>query len=398
MSAIFISYRREDTLSATGRLAETFATAFGAGEVFRDLQAIEAGTDFRRSLAEGLRAARVVIVVIGPSWLRPSQVDQRPRLCEVEDYVRLEIETALSYDLPIIPVLVEGAYMPKPADLPESIRALGFRQAHEVSETRWKYDVDRLIDVIARSADLAFHARSSELHTAGASVRTVLRDAVISIAADFLKLFYMPRRFLAMRGADSHGDLIRAFAFLIVLQPIGASLVLLEWPTQSTIPQFLVTPAVVMLLGTLALSLPLYFAWRLVGVRREYRRVLIILLYQSSIFGLMESVVVLISLIGVNLEIPGAVSDLAGNLTIDGLAHFLAALESASSGVSWAIASFVNTLIALAALIWLAVTWGAYRDVLRQSRARSIIALALFAMFCAIPVGFLAWVASLFQI
>ena len=71
LGAIFINYRREDTLRATGRITEALVNSFSTGEVFRDLQDIEAGADFRTSLADKLRAARVVIVVNGPSWLRP---------------------------------------------------------------------------------------------------------------------------------------------------------------------------------------------------------------------------------------------------------------------------------------------------------------------------------------
>ena len=87
-------------------------------------------------------------MIIGRSWLRSFKVDERQHLSE-EDYVRFEIETAFSNDVPVIPVLVEGAHMPKPDDLPETIRELSIRQALEVSESRWQYDVDRLIQLIA---------------------------------------------------------------------------------------------------------------------------------------------------------------------------------------------------------------------------------------------------------
>jgi hypothetical protein len=392
MAAIFISYRRDDTLGSTGRMAEKISEAFGPGEVFRDLQTIEPGSDFRESLADALRAARIVIVVIGRSWLHTLRADP------AEDYVRIEIETALAYDLPVIPVLVEGARMPKAKHLPESIRALSFRQAHEVSESRWNYDMDRLIDLIARNADLAPPARSSEVQTAAdSSPGRVMRAAVLGVPADLLKLVYMPRRLLAIRGTDSDRDLIRAFAFLIVLQPIGAALVLLEWPNRTL--QFMVPPLVIVLFGTLALSVPLYFAWWIAGARREYRRVLIILLYQGSFVGFIWQLVSLVMLSAVNLEFPDAIPDLAANLTIDGLNRFRAALKFApGAGLSVVIAAIVVTVIALVVLIWLAITWGAYRDALRQSRVRSAAALALYLIFCALPASVLLWVASLVSI
>jgi hypothetical protein len=65
--AIFISYRHGATLSATGRLADTLATRFGTEEIFRDVDAIEAGADFRVALTGALASAQVVLVMIGPS-------------------------------------------------------------------------------------------------------------------------------------------------------------------------------------------------------------------------------------------------------------------------------------------------------------------------------------------
>jgi hypothetical protein len=101
MPAIFISYRRDDTLSATGRLADALAARFGTNEVFRDLQAIDAGVDFRVALNAALETARVVLVMIGRSWVVP-RATASSNLSESDDYVRMEIETALTQDVPII--------------------------------------------------------------------------------------------------------------------------------------------------------------------------------------------------------------------------------------------------------------------------------------------------------
>ena len=133
MPAIFISYRREDTISATGRLADVLAARYGPTEIFRDIEAIEAGADFRVALVGALAAAQVVLVIIGRSWLAGRPGTGSPDQEDPEDYVRFEIETALASDVPVIPVLVEGARMPDPDELPLSIRALAYQQAHEMS-------------------------------------------------------------------------------------------------------------------------------------------------------------------------------------------------------------------------------------------------------------------------
>jgi hypothetical protein len=124
MPAVFISYRRDDTVSATGRLADALATRFGPEEIFRDIQAIDAGADFRDVLRDALRTAQVVVVVIGRFWPGTRGASTPSRLHDPGDYVRMEIEEALTHDVHIVPVLVEGVPMPGRAEAPQSIRPL----------------------------------------------------------------------------------------------------------------------------------------------------------------------------------------------------------------------------------------------------------------------------------
>ena len=112
MPAIFVSYRRSDSLSATGRLADELERRFGGERVFRDLEAIEAGADFERAILDALRAATVILAVIGRAWLSAADASGTRRLDDPTDYVRREIETALSEGIDVIPVLVEGATTP----------------------------------------------------------------------------------------------------------------------------------------------------------------------------------------------------------------------------------------------------------------------------------------------
>ena len=141
---IFLSYRRHDTAGHVGHLADDLAARFGPAAVFRDLDSIAPGRDFARAIDEAIAASHAVLVVIGREWLAVG-ADGRRRLDNEYDFVRAEIVAALARKLLVIPVLVEGASMPSEADLPAPIKALARHNATELSDSRWDYDVGRLI-------------------------------------------------------------------------------------------------------------------------------------------------------------------------------------------------------------------------------------------------------------
>ena len=124
MSEIFLSYRRQDSQSATGRLADRLAAHFGPERIFRDHESIVAGEDFAEAIARAIFASSAVLVVIGPGWLDARNPNGQRRLDDPRDFVRLEIESALEQDVPIVPVLVEGATMPGADAVPASLRAM----------------------------------------------------------------------------------------------------------------------------------------------------------------------------------------------------------------------------------------------------------------------------------
>jgi hypothetical protein len=142
---IFVNYRREDASGYAGRLYEWLSGRFGRDRVFRDVNAIEPGADFVAAIENEVASCEVVLVVIGRQWLGCASDGQR-RLDNPNDYVRLEIASALAGNVHVIPVLVEGASMPRGHELPDDLKPLARRQALEVSETRWEFDVGRLID------------------------------------------------------------------------------------------------------------------------------------------------------------------------------------------------------------------------------------------------------------
>jgi len=145
---VFISYRREETSGHAGRLYDAIASAFGDANVFMDVD-LAPGVDFVERVTEAVGACDVLLVVIGRNWAGTTDVRGHVRLADRNDFVRLEVETALRRaDVAVIPLLVGGAQMPAPDQLPESIRGLSRRNALELSDLRWRYDVGRLIDTL----------------------------------------------------------------------------------------------------------------------------------------------------------------------------------------------------------------------------------------------------------
>src|ERR1700692_31306 len=112
MAKIAISYRRLDTQDITGRIFDRLAQHYGKNTVFRDIDSIQPGIDFRTQIAEALTATDVLLVIVGPRWLGRGE-GAVSRIDNEADPVRIEVETALKRAIPIIPVLVAGMKMPE---------------------------------------------------------------------------------------------------------------------------------------------------------------------------------------------------------------------------------------------------------------------------------------------
>ena len=145
---IFICYRRDDAAGHAGRLRDRLAAAFGDSQVFLDIDQVGIGEDFVARTTSVVESCRVVLVVIGRRWLEVRDVHGRRRIDDPDDYVRIEIATALRADRPIVivPVLVHGATMPREEDLPDEITALSRRNALAAPDERWHSEIKRLIE------------------------------------------------------------------------------------------------------------------------------------------------------------------------------------------------------------------------------------------------------------
>jgi hypothetical protein len=155
MSRIFISYRRDDSAGYAGRLYDYLCDRIGPQHIFRDIDALEPGQDFVEAIEQAIGACEVLIVVIGRQWFTSINNQGQPRLQEKQDFVRLEIEAGLKRGIRVLPVLVQGATLPRAEDLPKSIAPLSRRQAHELSDSRWQFDVERLTEVLEKALGLS---------------------------------------------------------------------------------------------------------------------------------------------------------------------------------------------------------------------------------------------------
>jgi YVTN family beta-propeller protein len=149
VAKLFICYRREETAAHAGRLYDALVAQFGEPNVFMDIE-LEPGIDFVDHIREVVGSCHVLLVILGPKWATLSDGADHARIGDEDDFVRLEVETALRRsDVRVIPLLVGGARMPHSDELPEPVRGLTRRNAFELSDLRWRYDVGRLVDALA---------------------------------------------------------------------------------------------------------------------------------------------------------------------------------------------------------------------------------------------------------
>jgi len=150
LRSIFISYRRNDTEGEAGRLFDDLVSEFGENSVFMDVAAIEAGRDFRKVIDESVSTCGVLLAIVGKNWVDAKDENGNRRLDDPSDFVRLETASALRRDIPVIPVLVRGAKMPRPEDLPDDLRDLAYRNCVELTHARWASDLQLLMEALRR--------------------------------------------------------------------------------------------------------------------------------------------------------------------------------------------------------------------------------------------------------
>ncbi|HZL73742.1 MAG TPA: glycerophosphodiester phosphodiesterase family protein [Propionibacteriaceae bacterium] len=168
---VFISYRRQETAWPARQLYDVLVAELGADRVFKDVDDIEPGDDFVERLQSAVGSCEVLLALIGPQWLTVTDANGARRLDDPEDFVRLEVETALNRDdVRVIPILVDNAKMPTPQELPAGLAALTRRQAVEINPV--SFDTRRLLRVLNHTLnDIRSEPAGPSIVEAGAGVR-----------------------------------------------------------------------------------------------------------------------------------------------------------------------------------------------------------------------------------
>src|SRR5262245_11927044 len=145
VAKVFICYRRDDSAGHAGRVHDRLEREFGRDLLFMDVDAIPLGADFTKILREEVAKCDVLLAVIGPNWLNVRDEQGNRRLDETDDFVRIEIATALQRDSPVIPIVLDCASNPKAEQLPNDLEELTHRNGLDVRHASFHSDVDKLI-------------------------------------------------------------------------------------------------------------------------------------------------------------------------------------------------------------------------------------------------------------
>lgn len=182
LGGVFICYRREDSAGFARLIYNRLTHKLGDESVFFDVDDIAPGLDFVDILSDRVGKCDALIAVIGKSWASSVDLHNRRRLDDPNDFVRIEIQAALERKIRVIPVLVDGARMPEPDDLPDNLKKLTRRQGIEISHTRFDSDVERLTRALslldeelrkreADEAERSLHEERERHEAAGAEER-----------------------------------------------------------------------------------------------------------------------------------------------------------------------------------------------------------------------------------
>jgi len=159
---VFISYRRDDSAGSAGRVHDRLERELGRDLLFMDVDAIPLGLNFVKVLRDEVAECDVLLAVIGPKWLDARDEHGNRRLDDPNDHLRIEIATALQRDIDVIPILVDGAKVPKADRLSEDLKELELRNGLEIRHASFDSDIDKLIQELKGPYDQAGVAPKSQ--------------------------------------------------------------------------------------------------------------------------------------------------------------------------------------------------------------------------------------------
>jgi pterin-4a-carbinolamine dehydratase len=227
----FISYRRDDTAQIAQALYLQLKELFGSGQLFMDVNSIRVGEAWPERIETRLKAATVVLALIGPGWLTAADSNGRRRIDDPTDWVRNEILNALRAGLPIIPVVINHRKnLPDPAGFPDEIRGLSFDQAMvlHLDPAEWAADVLALNNLLRQyrlvgRASPVQHMPSARIMGMAALTEQELAEALETLPeweewVDSLALEY-PRLRQVLRRTFEFADFPEAVRFMGFIAP-----------------------------------------------------------------------------------------------------------------------------------------------------------------------------------
>jgi osmoprotectant transport system substrate-binding protein len=229
MAKVFISYRRADSAMPSGRIYDRLVAKFGRRNMFKDVDDIPAGVNFGAYIQESLQQCAVALVIIGGQWLGALAANGGRRLDDPNDWVRVEIETALSLELTVIPLLIEGASMPTAADLPTSLQQLAQINGLQVrNDPDFARDMDRVIAAVERA--FASHSSPARISRRAGPLPVPASPPVASPAASPASQIAQPAKEEPSRSVTARirrrGPLLSVLATVML---VGVLAALLYW-------------------------------------------------------------------------------------------------------------------------------------------------------------------------
>jgi len=134
--SIFLSYRRGDEPWAALSIANALHNEMEHYSIFMDVD-LNIGQTFPDILRREIDQCKAMIVAIGRNWNSIDHHTNNRQLFDENDWVRREIELALSGGKIIFPIRIGGAPRLKRDELPPSLHRLLNEQDYDLSEPRY---------------------------------------------------------------------------------------------------------------------------------------------------------------------------------------------------------------------------------------------------------------------
>ena len=200
---VFISYRREDTGSAAGRVYDRLSRLLPKSNIFFDVNTIGGGEDFVRRIESEIGRSDVALVFIGDKWLEPADPSGRGRLWEPDDFVRAELKAALARPMLVLPILVAGARMPKPAQLPEDVQQVTGKNAIPLRHESFDDDAENIVAAVlgVSAKDRAWEDRGTLRTKIGYGIGGAIAASALLLIAALAHFWVLARPLSASIGA-----------------------------------------------------------------------------------------------------------------------------------------------------------------------------------------------------